>query len=162
MGQHRAGRPAESHRQGAIGFDELDPRILPDMGVKVRFLDNAAASPATPSRSAVELPATAVFDADGKRYVWRVMDSTVERVAVSTGTQRDERIEILSGINTGDSVVLQPTAELQDGGKIKVKIKTDCRGAVRDRRKWIVQEPPSSTFRKGGSEPPLQPTTRSK
>jgi RND family efflux transporter MFP subunit len=104
-----------------IGFDQLDPRILPDMGVKVRFLDNAAANATTPPPSAVELPASAVFDAEGNRYVWRVVDSTLERVAVSTGTQRSDRIEILSGISAGDSVVLQPTEQLQDGGKIKVK-----------------------------------------
>ena len=104
-----------------IGFDQLDPRILPDMGVKVRFLDNAAVDTAAAPRSVVELPASTVFDADGKRYVWRVLDSTLERVAVSTGTQRNDRIEIVSGISAGDSVVLQPTAELQDGGKVTIK-----------------------------------------
>ena len=91
------------------------------MGVKVRFLDNAATNATTPPSSAVELPASTVFDVDGKRYVWRVIDSTVERVAVSTGALRGDRIEILSGISAGDSVVLQPTAELQDGGKVTVK-----------------------------------------
>lgn len=104
-----------------IGFDTLDPRILPDMGVKVRFLDNAAADTSAAARSAVELPASSVFEADGKRYVWRVVDATLERVAVGTGAQRTDRIEILSGISAGDSVVLQPTAELQEGDKVKVK-----------------------------------------
>ena len=104
-----------------IGFDQLDPRILPDMGVKVRFLDNTTADAITSPSSAVELPASTVFDADGKRYVWRVVDSTVERVAVSTGTLRDDRIEILSGISAGDSVVVLPSDELQDGGKVTVK-----------------------------------------
>ncbi len=104
-----------------IGFDELDPRILPDMGVKVRFLDKAGAAGAAPTRSAVEVPSSAVFSADGKSYVWRVSDNQVERVAVSTGNSRNDRVEILSGINAGESVVLQPHAELQDGGMIKAK-----------------------------------------
>lgn len=104
-----------------IGFDQLDPRILPDMGVKVRFLDNASPASAAPMRSAVEVPSNAVVSADGKSYVWRVVDNQVERVAVSTGNNRNDRIEILSGINAGDSVVLQPSAELRDGDKVKVK-----------------------------------------
>ncbi len=104
-----------------IGFDQLDPRILPDMGVKVRFLDPASPTQATAARSSVELPSSAVFSADGKRYVWRVSDNTLERVAVSTGNEHSGRMEILSGINASDSVVIQPTEKLQDGGRIKVK-----------------------------------------
>ena len=37
------GRSAEGDRAVRIGFEKLDPRILPDMGVKVSFLDDAAA-----------------------------------------------------------------------------------------------------------------------
>jgi RND family efflux transporter MFP subunit len=105
-----------------IGFDALDPRILPDMGVKVRFLDKAAAANvAAPTRAAVEVPGSAVFNADGNSYVWRAADDKVERVAVKTGNTHGDRIEILSGINAGESVVSQPNDKLQDGGKIKVK-----------------------------------------
>jgi RND family efflux transporter MFP subunit len=104
-----------------IGFDALDPRILPDMGVKVRFLDKASATTAAPTRAAVDVPGSAVFNADGKSYVWRVIDNKVERVAVSTGNTRSDRIEILSGINPGDSVVVTPNDKLQDGSKVKVK-----------------------------------------
>ncbi|MGE0115172.1 MAG: efflux RND transporter periplasmic adaptor subunit [Steroidobacteraceae bacterium] len=104
-----------------IGFDQLDPRILPDMGVKVRFLDNSTATTTAATRAAVELPSSAVFSVDGKSYVWRVVKNTLERVAVSTGNERSGRMEILSGINAGDSVVLQPNEKLQEGGKIKVK-----------------------------------------
>jgi RND family efflux transporter MFP subunit len=104
-----------------IGFDQLDPRILPDMGVKVRFLDKANEAGNAPTRAAVEVPGSAVFSADGKSYVWRVSDNKAERVAVSTGNSRNDRIEVLSGINAGDSVVLQPNDKLQDGGKVKVK-----------------------------------------
>ena len=104
-----------------IGFDQLDPRILPDMGAKVRFLDPASPTQATAARSSVELPSSAVFSADGKHYVWRVSDNTLERVAVSTGNEHGGLIEILSGVNASDSVVIQPTEKLQDGGRIKVK-----------------------------------------
>jgi RND family efflux transporter MFP subunit len=92
-----------------IGFDQLDPRILPDMGVKVRFLDNAPATTTAP-RNIIEVPSAAVVSADGKQYVWRVADNHVERVAVSTGNTRSDH-----------TVVLHPNEQLQDGGKIKLK-----------------------------------------
>lgn len=102
-----------------IGFDKLDPRILPDMGVKVRFLDNNASN--TPSRNALQAPSGAVISSDGKQYVWRVKDDTVERVAVSTGQTAGDRIEIQSGVSEGDSLVLQPDAALREGDKVKVQ-----------------------------------------
>lgn len=102
-----------------IGFEQLDPRILPDMGVKVRFLDNAPAA-TTSSRSVIEVPSTAVFNMDDKRYVWRVADNRLERIAVSTGPERNGRIEIQSGINAGDSVVSPVTEQLKEGMKVKV------------------------------------------
>ncbi len=44
-----------------IGFDQLDPRILPDMGVKVSFLDDRAGEPEpqAASRPAVRVPSEA-------------------------------------------------------------------------------------------------------
>lgn len=105
-----------------IGFDHLDARILPDMGVKVRFLEKAnEASTAMPARNVVDVPSSAVFSADGKSYVWRVAGDIVERVAISTGNTRNDRVEILSGISVGETVVLHPSDKLHDGSKIKVK-----------------------------------------
>jgi RND family efflux transporter MFP subunit len=104
-----------------IGFDALDPRILPDMGVKVRFLDKALPATAAPQRASVEVPSSAVFSADGNNYVWRVIDNKIERVAVKTGSTHGDRIEIQSGINAGDGVVSAPNEKLQDGGKVKLK-----------------------------------------
>jgi HlyD family secretion protein len=103
-----------------IGFDQLDPRVLPDMGVKVRFLDNTPAA-VTPTHTIVELPSSAIFNVDEKRYVWRVTDSKLERVAVSAGADRSGRTEILSGISADDRVVSQATEQLKDGMKVKIR-----------------------------------------
>jgi len=103
-----------------IGFDKLDPRILPDMGVKVRFLDSVA--PATAATAGgIELPSSAIFtDADHK-YVWRITDTRIERVAVNVGNERNGRVTILAGIQSGDRIVNNPVTTLQDGMKIKIK-----------------------------------------
>lgn len=101
-----------------IAFDALDERILPDMGVKVRFLENGVAK--TQATAAIaRIPASAVVSEGEVRYVWRVRNDTVERVAVRTGPERDGQIDILSGLNAGDLVVAQPVAGLADGARIK-------------------------------------------
>ncbi|HEX2585108.1 MAG TPA: efflux RND transporter periplasmic adaptor subunit, partial [Steroidobacteraceae bacterium] len=103
-----------------VGFDKLDPRILPDMGVKVRFMDNKNESSST-STSAIELPATVIVTDSNHRYIWKVNDNKLERVAVSTGIERNGRMQVLAGAQAGDHVVNNPAPTLQDGMKVKAK-----------------------------------------
>jgi RND family efflux transporter MFP subunit len=107
-----------------IGFDELgDPRILPDMGVKVSFLRDepapgAAAAPAGPR---ILVPKTAVRSESGRSIVFVVKDDRVERRAVSVGQEDGEQVEVLSGIAAGERVVTDGPATLKDGDKVKVQ-----------------------------------------
>jgi RND family efflux transporter MFP subunit len=108
-----------------IGFDELDPRILSNMGVKVTFLDSngadapaPAASGAAQPRPAVRVPAGAVLRDGATSFVWRVRDGRVERVAVRAGTERNGEIEVLAGISAGDVVVATPVADLAEGAAV--------------------------------------------
>jgi RND family efflux transporter MFP subunit len=104
-----------------IGFDELEPRILPDMGVKVSFLDDSSAQTGNAPRPAVRVPASSVFREGQTAYVWRISDDRVERIAVSVGAERNGQIDVLSGINAGDVVVAQPVEGLADGAPVKIK-----------------------------------------
>jgi RND family efflux transporter MFP subunit len=105
-----------------IGFDALDPRILPDMGVKVSFMDDRAAEPAAvSSRPSVRVPAEAVIKDGDTTFVWRVQDDAVERVAVRVGGERNGQIELLSGINAGDVLVAKPVDGLAEGAPVKKK-----------------------------------------
>lgn len=105
-----------------IGFDQLDARILPDMGVKVSFLEESKSdAPAVAARPAVRVPSSAVFKEGDTSYVWRIQNQVLERVAVRTGGERDGQIEVLSGINAGDSVVTSPVPEMKEGGRVKIK-----------------------------------------
>jgi RND family efflux transporter MFP subunit len=104
-----------------IGFQQLDPRILPDMGVKVTFLREAEAD-AAPVRQAVTLvPAAAVRTEDGASYVFVVRQNSVERRAIKTGGTDGDRLEVLAGLSGGDQVVISPPPELADGSLIVVK-----------------------------------------
>jgi RND family efflux transporter MFP subunit len=103
-----------------IAFDELDPRILPDMGVKVSFLEDRGEAPVA-ARAAVRVPAGAVMKDGETSYVWRIVDGEIERVAVRTGGERDGQVELLSGVNAGDVVVAAPAEGLVEGASVKPK-----------------------------------------
>ena len=107
-----------------IGFDELDPRILSNMGIKVTFLDTSghdepsASSGAPPARPAVRVPSSAIARDGDTAFVWRVRGDRVERVAVRVGAERAGNAEVLAGINAGDVVVAMPVAGLAEGAAV--------------------------------------------
>lgn len=103
-----------------IGFNGLDPRILPDMGVKVTFLREAdAAAPVAQAMTLV--PKGAVKTDGGASYVYLVRQDTVERRAIKTGGTDGDRLEVTAGLKGGDRVVVSPPAELAEGVKIIIK-----------------------------------------
>ncbi len=105
-----------------IGFDALDARILPDMGVKVSFLRDAPAA-GTEARAvaAVLVPKTAVRRDAGTSIVFVLKQDRVERRAVSVGLESGDQVEVLSGVSSGERVVVDGPATLKDGDKVKVQ-----------------------------------------
>ena len=103
--------------------DQLDPRILPDMGVKVTFLRSDDASPtATAQAQPVTLVPKAAVRADGDQsYAFVVAGDTAERRAIRTGGIDGDRLEVVAGLRPGEVVVVAPPAELSNGAKIQVK-----------------------------------------
>ena len=103
-----------------IAFDQLDPRILPDMGVKVTFLREAAAAEAEPAPTAL-VPKAAVRTSDGTSHVFVVRGDAVERRAIQTAGTDGDRLEVSAGLSAGDRVVIAPPQSLGDGTRITVK-----------------------------------------
>jgi HlyD family secretion protein len=102
-----------------IAFDQLDPRILPDMGVKVSFL-----SEEDPSRKATAqalVPKEAVRDRNGKKMVFRVVDNRLEQRTVKLGEERGTDVEIIDGLSAGDAVVVSGPQDIRDGQRAEVK-----------------------------------------
>jgi len=104
-----------------IGFDKLEPQILPDMGIKVRFLDDAPVQPVATQGPRIRVPAVAVQRVEGESYVWVVSGERVERRAVTIGPESEGTIEIRAGVNSGDELVSPVVQGLVDGGKVKLK-----------------------------------------
>jgi len=105
-----------------IAFDALDPKILPDMGVKVSFLrDEPAGGPAVQAAPRVLLPKGAIRTVDGKSIVFVVKEDRVERRAISIGLETGDQVEVISGVSAGERVVVDAPATLKDGDKVKVQ-----------------------------------------
>jgi RND family efflux transporter MFP subunit len=104
-----------------IAFDKLESQILPDMGIKVRFLDDQP-TPAAAANSGprIRVPTGAIQHANNEAYVWIVNDKHVERRAVTLGPESDGSIEVRAGVNAGEELVSPVVAGLEDGVKIEV------------------------------------------
>jgi RND family efflux transporter MFP subunit len=103
-----------------IAFETLDPRILPDMGVKVSFLTERAPEPsAAPIRPLLFMPKTAVRTVDGQSVVFVVHGDRVERRAVRLGREDGDQVEVLSGLAAGDRIVVEGAETLVDGARVK-------------------------------------------
>lgn len=106
-----------------VAIKTKDPRIVPDMGVAVRFLEKAAPQGEQAPRSA-SVPAAAIDVRDGGSVAFVVdgdgEQGTVERRALKLGGTRGNDRQVLSGLSAGETVVLDPPAALEDGGKVRI------------------------------------------
>jgi len=102
-----------------IALKTKDARIVPDMGVRVSFLE--AEKPGAPKPTGVWVPTRAVQTSDGKSAVFVVQGEKVARVAVTAGEVRDVDQMISTGLKGGETVVLSPPAQLKDGSRVTVK-----------------------------------------
>jgi RND family efflux transporter MFP subunit len=110
------GGSGSESRRGA-----LDPRILPDMGVKVSFLKDAPPAGQAVAAPAVVVPKAAVRSIDGRSIVFVLNEDRVERRAVSVGLENGDQIELASGVHGGERVVVDGPASLKDGDRVKVR-----------------------------------------
>lgn len=106
---------------GARGV--LDPRILPDMGVKVTFLrdETDAAPPIAAAQPTSLVPKAAIVTDKNQAFVFVVRGDRVARVAVRVGGADGDRMEVLAGLAAGDRVVVSPPPALASGALISVK-----------------------------------------
>ena len=103
-----------------IALNVRDPRIVPDMGVKVSFLESAPKPEASQPRG-VRVPAAALVQRDGQDVAFVLGDGdTVQLRAVKPGRALGDDRQVLSGLSPGDTVVLDPPAALADGSKVRV------------------------------------------
>ncbi len=103
-----------------VSIEDKDPRILPEMGAKVEFLEEAGGVPTTAVPPRVFVPAAAVRDEAGRQVVWVVRDERVERREVDASPVTGDWREIRRGLEGGELVVVAGPDRLEDGSRVKV------------------------------------------
>jgi hypothetical protein len=104
-----------------IGFESLDPRILPDMGAKVTFMKAAAADASSDSRPVMLVPKAAIRVDNGTSYAFVVNAGSVDRRAVRTAGTDGDRLEVIAGLQAGERVIVAPPAGLVSGSTVVTK-----------------------------------------
>jgi RND family efflux transporter MFP subunit len=100
-----------------IGFRERDPRMVPDMGVRVAFLSPETAGDTAPL-AGVLVPLAALRQDDRGASVFLLREGRAVRRQVELGERVAGQQQVLSGLSAGDRVVLEPAAALQDGQNV--------------------------------------------
>ena len=104
-----------------IGIQAKDPRIIPDMGVRVAFLpEDKGGDAAAPVAQGVLVPAETIKDEQGTKVVFVIREDTVERRAVGVGPARGGQVQVTAGLAAGERVALGDLAQLKDGARIEV------------------------------------------
>jgi RND family efflux transporter MFP subunit len=96
-----------------VAFETLDPRILPQMGVKVAFQSEPSAGPAV-AREVLTVPKEAVQNDNNRDIAWVVKDGKAERRAITVGNGNT----ITAGLTAGETVILNPSDKLTDGAAV--------------------------------------------
>ncbi len=108
-----------------VALDQKDPRILPDMGVRVSFYedsDNNAGSAAAEIKGAL-VPASAVIERNGQSAVFLVDNGRARLQKVVSGQTYGDLRLLRSGVSVGQAVVRDPPANLKDGMPVRVTSK---------------------------------------
>ena len=95
-----------------VDLDNHDQAFLPGGSVQVELKVQ------TPSR--LEIPVEAITLLNGRPYA-ALVDSKqmIHLVALTLGEEERQRVRVLGGVKAGDEVVLNPSADLNDGAKVR-------------------------------------------
>jgi RND family efflux transporter MFP subunit len=96
-----------------------DERIRPDLGAKVAFLEKRPPTEIVVVKKSLRIPVSAVRSKNGDKFVWLVREGKAESATISVGETEGSDIEVIAGLNEGDQVVVDGTARLHKGTRVK-------------------------------------------
>lgn len=103
-----------------IAFEKLDPRILPDMGIKVTLLGDQPQKKAGGPAAAAVVPQAAVREEGNQKIVFLVVEDRLERRVVKLASSRGADAEVVAGLIAGDTVVINGPASLRAGQAVEI------------------------------------------
>ncbi len=103
-----------------VGLDAKgDPRIVPDMGARVGFLEDAKPAQAD-AKPGVLVPAAAIAQRGDRDVAFVVNGGMASLRKLTLGRTLGEDREVLAGVAGGEQVVLDPPETLADGARVTV------------------------------------------
>jgi RND family efflux transporter MFP subunit len=100
-----------------VGFEKLDPRILPEMSVKVAFQTSEKTPTANRTEPNIMIGKSTVRQRDGKEIVWVLNSGQAEARAITVSATRGDQVEVAAGLNGGEKIVID-APEGFAGGRI--------------------------------------------
>lgn len=104
-----------------VRFDEIDPRVLPEMSAKVSFLSQDVTS--EQQRPLIAVSPDALTSRDGRAIVVVVRDGKTVDVPVAPGIRIGDLVAIAGDVKSGEKVVLKPAADMKQGTLVSVAAK---------------------------------------
>ena len=108
-----------------IAFDRLDPRVLPEMGVKTAFLADAPGSLVAGGKpvasAAVAIPSKAVREAEGRAVVYVVERGRAVMRGVTPRPLGGDRVAVSAGLAPGELVIVEAPSTLADKSRVRLK-----------------------------------------
>jgi RND family efflux transporter MFP subunit len=110
--------------QVKVSILDRDPRILPEMGAKVDFLEREQPrtdGAAAPARTSIRIPAAALKSDGGASYVWLIRDGRLTKRPVTPGPVSGGFLEIRSGLAGGEQLLIGGVDAPAEGMKVKTQ-----------------------------------------
>lgn len=98
-----------------IAVDTEQTGLLPGFTVDVKIIT-------VPEKDRLVIPYEAMVEKDGHSYVFIAQEKQAKRIPIKTGLKGDLKIEVISGLKKGDTVILNPPEDLKDGQAVKETI----------------------------------------
>jgi len=104
-----------------IAIDELDPKILPDMGVKVKFFSKQEENNSNETaEDAIVIPKNAVVHDSASSFVWLINNDMVSKNEIILGKRIGNLIQVDKGLSAGDKIAISGLENLKDNKQITI------------------------------------------
>ncbi|MGE3769383.1 MAG: efflux RND transporter periplasmic adaptor subunit [Bdellovibrionales bacterium] len=94
-------------------IDNPDGKLRPGLFARVSL-------PMTGGRTMIVVPETALVPEGSKMYAWRIVDNKAQRIEVKMGQRNAGMVEVVDGLQDGDTVIVTGQMRLMDGGPVNI------------------------------------------
>lgn len=96
-----------------IEFKNIPKNIRPGYELDIRIIQES-------KENTLIIPENAVFSMGDKDYVFKIVNNIALLTEIQLGIESEKNIEVISGLEEGDTVIRSPESELEDGNKVKI------------------------------------------